>query len=410
MKKLLCLLLCLSFALSVGTLIASATPGFYCGGSEEEFTPVGDIEIFWDPEASDKLFLHDGDMQDWVAAEYAPCTIGPESMISWVGGTDDYKAGSVPEGWSISAFFVADQDYLYIGLYVTDPNVYLVNDPHYYVAGDSIQFSIDFDYALSKFKEQDQELYPHMQAIFYSFGPTEAEAAPIRVMVQNIEEEGVLSEENGDGIKGTTALTDTGWCAEFAFAWNMLYKDFSRTAHVDDYVCAISETDPLDIGCALYYLDHSNDEGYVTWAAGTLGAQEAGIQPDVTWTCEDHGMRLFLPWNPDVSFNCEGIGVATTPATTEQPPEPVTEPHPETLPPEEFHTEKEETQAGLPIIDDDIIVEFRTSVLDLIPATPEQNAPKGTVVINCGSVISPAAAILASMLAIGAAWLLRKKK
>ena len=396
MKKILAIALSVVMLLSLGVVFASATPGFYCGGSEENFTPVGDIKITWDTEAASKIDVTDGDMQDWVDAGYSTVSIGAENMISWVGGTAEDQAAGMPEGWGIQTYFVADSDYLYVGFYITDPDVVLVKDAASYTAGDSFQMAFDFDRALGKFIEEDPDLFPNAQCIFYSFGPMGEEATPIQMMRQNSDgNDGVVSEANGDGIKGATALTENGWCAEFAFTWNQLYDDFEYKAYADDYEVSVTEGDPLEVGCALYYLNNVTDGG-LNWAAGTLKGQEAGVQPDVTWTPRDNGMKLFVEYDENLVFNCDRIIVyeigQTAPPQTEAPTEEPTEAPETEAPTEAPETEaptEEATQGG----------EAGTKAPEAETKAPEK---KG----GCGSVIGSVAVLFSAM---AAAVVLKKK-
>ena len=403
MKKILAIALSVVMLLSLGVVFASATPGYYCGGSEENFAPVGKIQIQYDSDAASKLDVTDGDMQDWVDAGYNTVSIGAENMISWVGGTADNQAAGMPEGWGIQTYFVADADFLYIGFYITDPEVVLVQSAENYTAGDSFQFMVDFDRALGKIIDQDPDLFANPKCIFYSFGPMGEEATPIQIMRQESDgNDGVISEANGDGIKGATALTENGWCAEFAFNWNQLYDDFEYKAYADDYECSVTEGDPLEVCCALYYLNSgtiTNEDGStsigMTWAAGTLTAPEAGTTPDVTWTPVDNGIELYVEYDENLVFNCDRIIVykigETAPPQTEAPTEEPTE-APETEAPTEEPTEaptEEATQGG----------EAGTKAPEAETKAPEK---KG----GCGSVIGSVAVLFSAM---AAAVVLKKK-
>ena len=337
MKKILAIALSVVMLLSLGVVFASAAsaPGTYVT-SEDTYQSVGNLPITWDPEASDKLDLSDGNMDDWVAAKYTLFTISPENMISWVdvARSADPNTTSMPENWNLTAYFVADKDYLYIGFYIVDDDVVLVDNPAGY-DGDAFQMAIDFDYALGKYMEADPDLFPDTQCIFYSFGPTSTEAAPITLQTQNTDgNDSLLSEENGDGVKGSTGMTETGWCAEFAVAWSQLYNDFTYKAYADNYTVYVGENDNLDVGCALYYLNRdSNEDGTpnraVTWAAGTLKGQTAGVAPEVTWGPSDNGMTMYLAWSAELEFTEENIKVLevgeTQPPETEAPTEEPTE-------------------------------------------------------------------------------------
>ncbi len=401
MKKILAIALSVVMLLSLGVVFASAAPGYYCGGSEENFSPVGQIKIDWDTEASDKLDLDDGNMDDWVDAKYNLTPIGPNNMISWVGGTADNQAGGIPEGWGFQAYFVADPEYLYIGFYVTDPDVALVQDAAAYNApdkgGDAFQFMVDFDRALGKFMEEDPDMFAsgtqQAQCVFYSFGCMGEDATPVQIMVQCNDDEGVMSEANDDHVKGTTFKTETGWCAEFAIGWDELYGDFAYKAYADNYECSVTEGDPLEVSCALYYQNHdSNDQGFsagdINWAAGTLKGAEAGAQPEVNWTPGECGINLYVEYSEDLEFQCEGIKVykiGETPAPdTEEPTEEPTE-----APTEEPTEEPTEAPTEAPT-----------------QAEQKTEAPTDAVEGGCASVIGSVAVILT---AAAAAVVLKKK-
>ena len=398
MKKILAIALSVVMLLSLGVVFASAAsaPGTYVT-SEDTYQSVGNLPITWDPEVSEKLDLKNGEMSDWVDAGYTLFTISPENMISWVdvAKSADPNTTSMPENWNLTAYFVADKDYLYIGFYIVDDDVVLVSNPAGY-DGDAFQMAIDFDYALGKFMEADPDLFPDTQCIFYSFGPTSTEAAPITLQTQNTDgNDSLLSEENGDGVIGSTGMTENGWCAEFAISWEQLYGDFTFKAYADDYTVYVGQDDNLDVGCALYYLNRdSNEDGTpnrtVTWAAGTLKGQEAGVAPEVTWGPRDNGMNMFLEWSAELEFTCENIYVLeideTRPPETEAPTE-----EPTVAPETEEPTVAPETEAP---------TEAGTSVENKTEAGTQ--AEEG----GCASVIGSVAVILT---AAAAAVVLKKK-
>lgn len=407
MKKILAIALSVVMLLSLGVVFASAddAAGFYCGGSEDSFSPVGDITINWDADASSKLDLSDGDMSDWSNAGYNVTPVGPAQMISWVGGSADNQAGGVPEGWGFQCYFVADKDYLYIGFYVTDPFVKYAPSAATYTSGDAFQFSVDFDRALGKMIEADPELFANQQSIFYSFSILAADPTPIQIQVQHNDNEGVITEESAphegmseDGVpmvKGTTAQTNEGWCAEFAMSWEMLHFDFAYRTYEEGYVCDIWEDDPLEVNCALYYLDHSSDTSGITWAAGTLDKQEAGVAPLVTWAPADLGMNLYLPYDPNMEFSCEYIqvlGEGETPAPETE--APTVE---ETEAPTEAPTQAPETEAPT---DAETQGEAGTNASEGEGTKAEEKEG------GCGSVIGSVAVLFSAM---AAAVVLKKK-
>ena len=310
MKKIFAMLITVAMLLSLGTVMASAelpylpagysfTPGAYCVEDATTFTPAGDFAITWDADAASKLDLTDGDMADWAAAGYNVVTVDASNMVSWVG-----DLAAVPAGWSISTYFVADSEWLYIGFFVTDPNFSYITAGDYH-SGDAFQVCIDFGGLLGDTLKTNPDDLTNPKNIFYSFGCAE-DGAPIQIMRQESDQDGWLSEENGDGVKGAARKTDTGWSAEFALSWQQLYDDYVWKAWLDDpriYVGG-DEDRPLKIGCCLYYLD----EGGSKWAAGSTNgiADDNGV-PQVSWTGWDNGLNLALKYEDGMEFVCEGI-------------------------------------------------------------------------------------------------------
>jgi hypothetical protein len=347
MKKLFALLLAVAALVTLGTVAVFAelpgseigvywTPGGY---SADTFRPVGDIAITWDPEAASKLDLSDGDMSDWAAAGYDVYTIDTTNMVYWV--CDTINGTGIPAGWSISAYFVADREWLYFGFFVTDP-AFAYIDAGNYQSGDSIQFNIDFGGRLGKMLKENPEDVWHPKNIFYSFGCA-ADGAPIEIMRQESDNDAWISEANGDGVKGAARKTAYGWSAEFAMSWQQMYEDY-RWKSWDDkqlYIGGDARI-PLEIGCNLIYLDRSETNDTLHWAASSTNgiADDAGT-PQVSWTAYDNGIGLYLPYEENMRLKCDGIvdmgrGYQTVPPSpeTETEPAPETEPTPEPQRPE----------------------------------------------------------------------------
>ena len=312
MKKFFAILLAVAALVSLGTTAVFAKlpgseigvgwyPGGYSCENPEDFVPVGDIQITWDPDASMKLDLSDGDMSDWVAADYGMYTIDGTNMVYW-GGLSD-----MPDGWSISAYFVADREWLYFGFYINDPAFAYTHADNYH-AGDSIQLCLDFGRKTGDMLEQNPEDAWNPKNIFYSFGCVE-DGAPIRIMRQESDNNAWISEANGDGVKGAAKKTETGWSAEFALSWQQLYEDYVWKAWDDPSIYIGGDEDlPLNIGCCLYYLDCSETNGNIHWAAGsTADITDKNGTPVVSWTAYDNGIGLYLPYEDGMNFNCEGI-------------------------------------------------------------------------------------------------------
>ncbi|MBQ4112394.1 MAG: hypothetical protein IJD38_06335 [Clostridia bacterium] len=342
MKKIFAIVMTVAMLLSLGAVVASAaevppvswTPGNFAVADPSDFTPVGDVKITWDAEAGKKLDLSDGDMAEWAEAGYNMITIDAANMVSWVGGAAGEVDPGMPANWSISTYFVADADYLYIGFYVTDPAFAYGTDAGSY-NGDAFQVCIDFGGKLGQVVVEDPDRVTNPKNIFYSFTCL-SDGAPIQIMRQESDQDGLLSEENGDGVKGAAKKTDTGWSAEFALSWDQMYNDYLWKAWEEDKKIYVGSDEllPLKIGCALYYLDRSEPGGGINWAAGTSNGQllEDDVTPGVSWTCYDNGIQAKLEYEEGITFNCEGIVVL-----------PVTETTPEETTAEE--TTAEETEA-----------------------------------------------------------------
>ena len=392
MKKIIAILMTLAMILSLGAVAASAltaedlphvsfTPGGYSTDSADDFSSLGTVKITWDAKAGEKLDLSDGDMADWAAAGYNMVTMDASNMIYWV---NDAKATEnpgpgVPAGWQIQTYFVADADYLYIGFYVTDPAFAYGTAGAY--SGDAFQVCIDFGGLLGKTLQEDPDVLSNYKNIFYSFSCV-SDGAPLEIMRQESDQDGWLSEANGDGVKGAASATETGWCAEFALSWQRMYDDYEWKAWADDPKIYVGSDQhlPLNIGCCLYYLDRSETNGTIHWAAGSTNGitNEAGA-PCVSWTAYDNGINLELDWTEDMTFNCDGIVVLplseTTPEETEKPTEEETTAAP-TEAPTETEAPSEEATTEAPT-----------------EAPSETEAPAG----GCGSVIGfSAIAVLAA--------------
>ena len=329
MKK---LFVCLLVVIMLSACIAIHVSASYVT-DEETFAPVGRIEMVWDANASKQLDVTDGDMSDWADAGYSFVSIMPENMVSWVGNSDTELDPGMPENWSISTYFVADSDWLYIGFFVTDP-VFAYGDGNGY-NGDAFQVCIDFGGRLGKMLKETPEDVGNPKNIFYSFSCA-ADGAPLLIMRQESDNDAWISEANGDGVKGAAKKTETGWSAEFALSWQQLYDDYSWKSWDDKNIYVGGDQElPLDIGCCLYYLDRNETNGDIPWAAGSTNgiADDAGT-PQVSWTAYDNGLNLSLPYVDGMNLNCSGIVVLPTTETvpvetgapeTEAPTEPETE-------------------------------------------------------------------------------------
>ena len=392
MKKIFAIVITVAMLLSMGALLINAElpdVPFTAGGySAEEFNTVGTVKITWDPEASSKLDVTNGDMSDWAAADYNMVTVDTSNMVYWV--NDTANGTGVPAGWQIQTYFVADKDYLYVGFYVTDP-AFAYGAPGAHYDGDAFQVCIDFGGLMGKTLKEDPDALSNPKNIFYSFSCT-GDGQPLEIWREEADNNGIIAAE--EGVKGAAAATESGWAAEFALPFQMLYDDYEWKAWFGDpkiYVGS-DEQRPLNIGCCLYYLDRSATAGTINWAAGSTNgiADDAGV-PQVSWTAYDNGINLELDYVDGIEFTCPGIVVVspeeTTPEETEAPTEPETE-APET----EAPTAAPETQA--PETD--------------APATdaPATEAPTTEAEGGCGSVIG--FSVIAVLAAAAAAVALKK--
>ena len=233
--------------------------------------------------------------------------------------------------------------------------------------------------------KEDPTVMTNNKNVFYSFSCV-TDGAPLEIQLEESDQDAMLSEANGDGVKGSASKTETGWCAEFALSLDMMFEHYKWKSWDEDAKVYIGSDQhiPFKIGCCLYYLDRSESAGNIHWAAGSTNGitDDAGV-PQVSWTAYDNGINLILEYQEDLHFTSEGIVVLplteTTPEETEAPTEPETD-APETEEPTEEPTEAPTDAAtDAPATD--------------APATEQETEAEG----GCGSVIGfSAIAILAA--------------
>lgn len=406
MKKIFAIVITLAMLLSLSAVLASAdapvlpdsytgdkAAGNYAVADPSEFSALGTVKIQWDKDASTKLDLSDGDMADWAAAGYEFITIDASNMVSWVGGAADAIDPGMPENWNITTYFVADSEWLYIGFYVTDPDFNYCSPSNR--NGDNFQICIDFGGKLGQVAMEDPDSLTNPKNIFYSFGCVE-NGAPIEIQRQESDQDGWISEANGDGVKGAAKKTDAGWSAEFALSFKQMFDDFEWKIWEEDKKIYVGgeNNDPLKIGCCLYYLNYSNVEGTPTldWAAGTSnGVVDSTGAPIVTWSAYDNGINLELDITEEVTFDYDEKIVIL--------------PSGETAPPEE--DKDEETD---PVEDDETDAPTAAPTDEATDAPTEAPTQGGDDVADeggCASIVGfGAAAVLA---AAAAAFVLKKK-
>ncbi|MBO5043204.1 MAG: hypothetical protein J6D87_09585 [Clostridia bacterium] len=415
MKKILAIALSVVMLLSLSAILVSArttegidvsfTPGAYCVESAEEFSTVGDVTITWDKDAASKLTVTDGDMSDWQAANYPMITVDASNMVSWQGNLD-----AVPAGWSISTYFVADSEWLYIGFYVTDPDFVYGTNPGAY-NGDAFQVCIDFGGKLGWALENDPELLSNPKNIFYSFTCIE-DGAPLQIQRQESDNDALLSEANGDGVKGAAKKTENGWSAEFALSFSMLYADYQWKAYEEDTKLYVGGPDelPLNIGCCLYYLDRTTAGGVdaVNWAAGSSNGitdKDSGA-PVVSWTAWDNGINLVLPYQEGLEFADPNLVVIPN---TETIPEEESSSEPESEPESEPTSEPESESASAPAESESASApaESESASAPAESGSAAESETKAEEKSGCGATVLGSVAVLMS--AMAAAVVLKKK-
>ena len=270
-------------------------------------------------------------------------------MVSWVG---DHT--TAPAGWNINTYFVIDPDYLYIGFYVTDPAFAYATAAQGY-NGDAFQVCIDFGGKMGDQIKEDPTVMTNNKNVFYSFSCV-TDGAPLEIQLQESDQDAMLSEANGDGVKGSASKTDTGWCAEFALSLDMMFEHYKWKAWDEDAKIYIGSDLklPFKIGCCLYYLDRSESGGSVNWAAGTTNGivNDQGV-PQVSWTAYDNGINLELDYVKGMEFSSPNIVVIPVYETVPEGPVDTnncveTDPQPEieTLPPSGPDTTDTESERG----------------------------------------------------------------
>ena len=308
MKKLFaCIALC-ALLLSLGTVFAAAelpdgimfTPGAYLSGNADEFAPVGDITVAWRPDISGTIDLTDGDLSDWYATDLTRTNISADNMISWVQNVP-------PVDFKITSFAAADSDYFYLAFDIVDDDFAYGASGSVY-DGDALQLTLDLGGKLGDLYERDPDVLIGPKNIFYSFSCVE-DGAPIQIMRQESDQDGLLSEANGDGVKGAARKTELGWSVELALSWEQLYDDYSWKAWDESKIyLGTDQALSLRLEACLYYLDRAETGGDIQWAAGTTnGLTDDAGNPVVSWTVYDNSITWTVPYQYDMSFSCGGF-------------------------------------------------------------------------------------------------------
>ena len=408
MKKLTVWILLCALLLSMGAVAAAAaelpnvswTPGTYAG---ESFAPLGNMPLEWAPDFAEHMNINDGDLGDWYGGSFAQTSVSPENMVSWVGD----KSG-IPANWGMSVFCAADPTYLYMAFDVTDNSFTYGTDAATY-NGDAIQLGIDFGGLLRKYIEKDPDVLTNNHCIYYSFSCIE-DGAPLVISRQDSDQDGCLSEPNGDPVKGAARKTEKGWSVELALSLELLFDDYRWKAW-DDGARIYLGTDEhlgLEIGLTMSYLNRETPGGNILWAAAaTNGTTDSAGIPQISWTPYDNGSTLILEYQEGMHFDCGDIVIVTGLETTAPETEPPYDPDVETY----FSTEiASEAQTLPPVWEESYAVEWEETIHDAAEDL-DKEAELNAILEKNGCTSTLGLGSLAVLLTLAAAaYVTRKKK
>lgn len=415
MKKLTVWILLCALLLSMGAVAAVAelpgnvswTPGTYAG---ESFTPLGNMPIEWVPDFAEHMNINDGDLGDWYGGSFAYTIVSPENMVSWVG-----EKSGIPANWGMSVFCAADPTYLYMAFDVTDNSfTYGTSDTIY--NGDAIQLGIDFGGLLRKYIEKDPDVLTNNHCIYYSFSCIE-DGAPLVISRQESDQDGCLSEPNGDPVKGAARKTEKGWSVELALSLELLFDDYRWKAW-DDGARIYLGTDEclgLEIGLTMSYLNRETPGGNILWAAAaTNGTTDSAGIPQISWTPYDNGSTLILEYQKGMHFDCGDIVIVTGLETTAPETEPPYDPDVETYFSTEIATEPytelaSEAQTLPPVWDETYAVEWEETIRDAAEDL-DKEAELNAILEKYGCTSTLGLGSLAALLIMAAAACVTRKK
>ena len=416
MKKLIAFAALIALLLSLGTVFAAAelppvafTQGKFLADDPDAFSSVGTVIMDWRPDIAGQLDMTDGDVSDWYAAGLTATEITSNSMVSWV-------RNEAVTDWRMTSFCAADPDYMYLAFDITDPDFAYGTGGGTY-DGDAIQLSLDFGGKLGEVIEEDPDVLMGPKNIFYSFS-CEADGAPIRVMRQESDMDGWLTEADGDGVKGAAKRTDRGWSVELALSWQLLYDDYVWKAWDDDGLIYIGSNYglPLKVGCALYYLNRAESGGNILWAAAaTNGTTDSAGIPQISWTPYDNGSTLILEYQEGMHFDCGDIVIVTGLETTDPETEPPYDPDVETYFSTEIVTEPytelaSEALTMPPVWEESYAVEWEETIRDAAESM-DKEAELNAILEKYGCTSTLGLGSLAVLLTMAAAaYVTRKKK
>ena len=379
MKKILTWGLCVVMLISVFSVCAFAADEEAPAG----WAAFGDITITYDSELSSKITF-DGQFNDWTEAGIKSNEIDALNMQAWT--------GTMPDDFSITTYFAADAEYLYIAFNITDSTKSIApsSETEGTYGFDAFQIQLDFN---EKFAAEEA----FDRAVFYSFARREDGQMAVTVNESDANDGVYWAGQEYDGVvyvKGACTELANGWGAELALSWQMLYNQaFDKLEwngfSTDGFELNLGPNTELKLGALVCYLDRQhveNDDGTtaeeLVFAAGTI--EEYGQMSDAStgfWP-ESAGIILKVISDEDVA-----ISVETKEPTTEAPTE-----EPTTAPEGESDTSED---------DDDETTEAPTTA----GTSEETDAPEES---GCKSVAGIGAIAIVS--ALGAAVVIKKRK
>ncbi len=266
------------------------------------FAPVGNVELTASPEL-EKTIIFDGDLSDWQGFVYRKLTISPNNMVSHKG---DGIEAAMPMDFRMTTYMALDQHWLYFAFNVVDDSfVHASGDTSF--DGDAITISLDMDNMVKHYCSQDPELFPDDKLpISYTFSCSKDGEAMVFLRehtdgFNGNKSDGYISMDSEGTVQGAARKTDTGWSAEFAIKWDQLYEDGTWKCYTDRHNIYIDENQPLEIGCAVTYIDRDDaDSRRIAWMATTT-------KGTITGTYEDCGINLIIPEDHENRIECDGI-------------------------------------------------------------------------------------------------------
>ncbi len=262
------------------TEIATEPPVEYPTGDDDTIgMETGTVEPDYSSPAD--AFTLDGDLSDWARIDCYKQDFDASNLDAWMGEVGD---------GGFTMYVGCGSEFVYLAFDVRDTTpAYSETDTY---NGDCFQIQIDFNGWMAYTKQFER-------GIFYSFGLQED--GSVNLTVQCIENDVVstvdyvTSSRNGD-LKGiTVAKADgSGWIAEFAIPWTVLYRDAcEKLASIGEVPPAIDDWGNTDVclNMLVCYIDRQEQEGTVLGAWGTSKAPETLLSPD-GWYPENCGLKL----------------------------------------------------------------------------------------------------------------------